>query len=161
MPIYRYACGKAREERCKLANLPREFFDGEDIGIAVDLEFRLTEYDEDGKIDVFTTPVVWYETHGMFEEVDIKCPVCKEKATKLIGNVIHYFPGNCYLNKEECRRQMNIHKLTHDDPYGYMRPEGDKEQLLKKLKRGNKAPPKSFYLGGSGGLKESAPHRPD
>ena len=161
MTTYRYACGKPQEERCKLASLPRKFFEGKDIGLEIDLEFRLMKYDEDGKIDVFTSPIVWYETHGMFEKVDIRCPVCKEKASKLIGNVTHYFPGNCYLNKADCKRQMNIHKLLNDDPYAHMRPEGDKEALLKKLRRGNKAAPQNFFVGGTGGLKESAPHRPD
>lgn len=156
MAIYHYVCDKEPETRCKLSNLPEEFFDGKDIGISVNLEHRLIQYTPDDQIDADNSPIVLVVSHGMFEEVSIKCPGCEGNARKIIGDVASYVRGNCYLNKEDCTRQMNIHKLQTDDPYGYMRPAGEKDELIKKLRRGKKAPPKNFYPGGTGGLRPSS-----
>ena len=156
MPLYNYACGKPREERCKIVNLPKEFFDGEDIGVSVNLRSRLTVYSDDS-IDAEKSPIVWFMRHGMFENADVKCPVCEGKAIKIISDVISYFPGNYFLDIAGCKRQMNLHKLKTNDPYGYMRPEGEKDYLIKKLERGDKTEPKYFYPGGSGGLSHKKP----
>ena len=160
MPIYRYVCSK--EERCTLANLSEEFFEEDaDTGFTIDLEdTRFTELTEDGKIDVEKSVIVQLVSHTMAAKPEVKCPACGADAKRVIGRALFYFPGNCFLNKADCKRQMALHKLKNDDPYGHMRPEGDKEFLIKKLERGNKAPAKNFYPGGKGGLSAPKQHRP-
>jgi predicted nucleic acid-binding Zn ribbon protein len=149
MPVYHYTCDKKEEERCKISNLPEEFFEGKDIGIAVNLESRLNVIDNDGNIDADISPLVWFVNHGMLEEPDIRCPVCEGKTRKVMCAVPSYVRGNCYLDVEGCRRDMNIYKLQNDDPYAYMRQPGEKDEMIAKLKRGNKAKPKYFTTGGS------------
>lgn len=163
MPIYRYVCGKPKDERCTLSNLPEGYFDGDgEIDHRIDFEDdRLIEWTEDGLIDTEKSVIVQLVYHGMTETKEVKCPACGTDAKRIIGRSTFFFPGNCFLNKADCRRQMNLHKLMNDDPYGHMRPEGDKEALIKKIKLGDKAPPKNFYPGGKGGLKAPSPHRPD
>lgn len=162
MPIYRYVCGKSKPNRCKLSDLPENFFDDdEDLEYAIDFEDdRLIEWTEDGLIDLEKSVIVQLVLHGMDEKREVKCPACGDSAVKIIGRSTFYFPGNCFLNKKDCKRQMMLHKLKTNDPYGHFRPEGDKEELIKKLKRGDKAPAKNFYPGGKGGLKPSSPHQP-
>jgi predicted nucleic acid-binding Zn ribbon protein len=159
MPIYRYVCGKSREERCTLADLPEGYLEG-DIKHSIDIDERLTEWNEDGTIDVEKSTIVQLVYHGMTEDKEVNCPSCGIKSVRIIGKVTSYFPGNCFLNKADCKRQMALHKLENDDPYGHMRPEGDKEALVKKLKRGSKAAAKNFYPGGKGGLKSPSQHQP-
>ena len=160
MPIYRYVC--AKEERCKIADLPEEFFEEDaDTGFCIDLEdSRFTEVTEDGQIDVAKSVVVQLVNHTMAAKPEVLCPACKGTAKRVIGRAQFYFPGNCFLNKTDCKRQMALHKLKYDDPYGHMRPEGDKEFLMKKIQRGDKAPTKNFYPGGKGGLSAPKQHRP-
>lgn len=149
MPIYQYTCNKPIEERCKIANLPEEFFNGDDIGFNVNLEAKSIVSDEEGNIDADASPLVWLENHGMFENVNITCPVCEGSARKIISVVNSYIKGNCYLDIEGCKKDMNLYKLQNDDPYGHMRPPGEKDELIAKIKRGNKPKPKTYLMGGS------------
>ena len=159
MPIYRYVC--AKKERCKLSDLPEDFFEGEgELEYRIDFDERLTKWNEDGLIVPEESTIVQLAHHSMDATPEIKCPGCNGETSRIIGKTQFYFPGNCFLNKEDCRKQMMLHKLKNDDPYGHMRPEGDKEELIKKIKRGSKDPSKNFYPGGSGGLKAPFPHRP-
>jgi hypothetical protein len=41
-------------------------------------------------------------------------------------------------NAKALQRDMALHQLQNDDPYGYMRPAGDKEELTDKLRNGGK-----------------------
>lgn len=145
MPLYYYTCDKNEDERCKLAGLPEEFFEGKDIGVAVVLETPYVTCDADGQIDS-NSPLVWVENHGMFDNKEIVCPVCKGQTRKMMGAVQSYIKGNCYLDVEGCRRDMNIYKLQKDDPYGHMRQPGEKDDLISRIKRGNKAKPLIFPL---------------
>lgn len=92
--------------------------------------------------------LIWEVRHGMTETPEIKCPSCSGVASRTlegIGFPIHFIKGNCYLNREECRRQMDIHKLeSGDDPYGHMRQPGEVDQIKQDLKNHNK--PKRKYL---------------
>jgi predicted nucleic acid-binding Zn ribbon protein len=92
--------------------------------------------------------LVWEEKHRMSETPKIKCPVCGKKANRTIEGIkapLFYFPGNCYLNKDECRRRMDLHKLeTGQDPYAYMRQPGEVDQIKKELKNPKKSKPKYF-----------------
>ena len=162
MPIYRYVCGKPKTERCTLSNLPKGYFDGEgktehEIDI---FKSRLTEWTEDGLIDPEKSVIVQLVFHMMDETKEVKCPACGVDSKRIIGQSTFFFPGDCFLNKADCRRHIAIDKLENDDPYGHIRPEGDKEALIKKFKRGDKAEAKHFFPGGSGGLKASSRHEP-
>jgi len=161
MPTYRYVCGKTpKKDRCKLSDLPEGFFDTDNkFEIALENN-RLTVWSEDGTINSEESIIVQLVSHMMAETPEIKCPACDMKAVKIIGQVQSYFPGNCYLNKVDCKKHIMIDKLNNDDPYGHIRPEGDKEELIKKIKRGSKEPSKNFFPGGKGGLKASVPFRP-
>lgn len=154
MPLYHYTCDKDDNQRCKLNDLPEEFFQGEDIGVTVNLESRLVTYTDEGHIDGEASPLVWLVKHGMFDEVDIKCPVCEGTTRKVMCAVPSYVRGNCYLDVEGCRRDMNLYKLQNNDPYDYMRQPGEKEELIAKIKRGNKAKPQYYHMGG--GSKKSS-----
>lgn len=159
MPIYRYVC--AKKERCKLSALPKDFWDDESNILHVDLsDDRYVIIDENGHIDPDKSTIVQLVYHKMSENPNIKCLGCNGDTKRILGKMNFYFPGNCYLNKDDCKRQMLMHRLKENDPYAHIRPEGDKEALLDKLKRGNKAPPLHFYPGGKSGLKPSSPHRP-
>lgn len=162
MPIYRYVCAKDKSERCKLSDLPEDFFEGDgELAHRIDFEDdRLIEWTEDGTIDLERSTIAQLVLHGMDEKPEVKCPACGGEAKRIIGRTTFFFPGNCFLNKTDCKRQMMLHKLRTNDPYAHMRPEGDKEELIKKIKRGDKEPSKNFYPGGKGGLKAPSPHRP-
>jgi hypothetical protein len=41
-------------------------------------------------------------------------------------------------NASALQRDMALHQLQNDDPYGYMRPAGDKADLIDKLRDGRK-----------------------
>jgi predicted nucleic acid-binding Zn ribbon protein len=91
--------------------------------------------------------LVWEETHGMTEDPKIKCPLCGKKAAKTMEGMsapVFYFPGNCYLNKEECRKQMDLHALeSGNDPFAAHRQPGEVDHIKDKLRR-NKKPKKYF-----------------
>jgi hypothetical protein len=144
---YRYTCSS--EKRCKIADLPDEFFEGDTKDLETDFGSRLSTIAEDGTIDAEKSPLVWVVVHGMQESPEVLCPVCSSKARKVIQSVHSYFRGNCYLDIAGCKREMNIHKLKNDDPYGHMRQPGEKDDLINKLKRGNKPKPKSFIMPGT------------
>lgn len=77
--------------------------------------------------------------HGMKEDPKIKCPKCNGKTHKTLPNRITFYTrGYGYLDKPGARRDMNVHKLVHDDPYKKMREPGEKDDLLYKLRTGGK-----------------------
>ena len=141
---YVYSCGK--KERCKIVNLPPEFFEGKLEDLYVDLESRLNVLTEDGNIDIEKTPLTWFVSHLMRESPTVRCPVCNNKAKKVIQRVQSYLRGNCYLDIAGCKKDMNIFKLQNDDPYGHMRQPGEKEDLITKLKRGKKAKTQTYVM---------------
>ena len=133
---YHYTCS-TKDKRCQIQNLPDTFFDGEmDLEIAV--ESKAIEVAGDGGIDM-GSPLVWVVTHMMTEDPEILCPVCESVARKVIQQVkATYIKGNGYLDKKGCMRDMNLYKLQKDDPYGYMRQAGEKDDLVRRLKAGGK-----------------------
>ena len=128
---YHYTC--SAEKRCKIEDLPETFFDGgTDIEIAIDS--KSLETTEDGSVDV-KSPFIWVVEHPMAEVRTENCPICKDKARKVIQKVgAAYIRGNGYLDKTGCMRDMNLYKLQKDDPYGYMREAGEKDHLVDKFK---------------------------
>ena len=75
-----------------------------------------------------------------------KCPFCGSRKTKttLIGSDITFrVRGGDWRefrkkNAAALQRDMALHQLQNDDPYGYMRPAGDKEELVDKLRKGGR-----------------------
>jgi hypothetical protein len=67
------------------------------------------------------------------------CPKCNNPAQQLFINTpLFYIRGNGYLDKEGCKRDMNLYHLTRNDPYKNMRERGEKDDLINKLKQGGK-----------------------
>jgi hypothetical protein len=143
---YIYTCDE--EKRCMISDLPKEYFKGE-MDIQIDFDSKFNVKTEDGKIDAEASPLTWVVSHGIQEDPEISCLNCSGKTRKVIRSVNSYFKGNCYLDIASCKREMNIHKLQNDDPYGHMRQPGEKDDLISKLKRGNKAKPQYFRMPGT------------
>ena len=124
MPTYNYACSCG----CTLDDLKAA--NGKEIEV-------------NGSIMMVNSGrLVWEETHAMLADPDIKCPLCGGKAERTmegVGAPVFYVHGNCYLNKEECRKQMDLHKLeTGNDPYAGYRQPGEVDHIKTKLKKGPK-----------------------
>lgn len=119
MPFYNYTCPK----QCKTTKLSKE------------QKLRVS------KLAVEKHPkkiLIWAEQHAWDSKPNIKCPLCESKAemtwygTKQFG----YIRGNCYLNRADCKRQMDLNLLeTGNDPYSHMRQSGEVDELKKKLKK--------------------------
>lgn len=125
MPRYNYMC-----EKVDLEQVQQEDFEAPEGYVLVNIGSE-------------TEPVpawVWEERHGMTEDPEIVCKVCGERASRTMfgTSTTFYFPGNCYLDKSGCQRDMNLYKLQNHDPYGYMRQPGEKEELESKLKNAGK-----------------------
>jgi len=84
--------------------------------------------------------LVWEETHSMFDDPKISCPICDATCQKtMIGVQVHgYVRGDGYLDKQGATRDMNLYKLLKDDPYGHMRQPGEKEDLAQRLRNAGK-----------------------
>lgn len=88
----------------------------------------------------------------------IKCPRCKStKVSKTMHgtNVTGYVAGAGLLDRAGCRREMAVHTLTRTDdegksldPYGYMRENGEAEDLAKRIKNSKKPKVRVFDVGG-------------
>jgi putative FmdB family regulatory protein len=102
--------------------------------------------------------LVFETTHGMSETPKIQCPKCRRKAEKTLRGMTFsfYFPGEGLVrDKAGAKRDMHLHHLTHNDPYGQWRQPGERADLADRLRRGGKHQkhPKVFR---SGGLKGKA-----
>lgn len=141
---YHYRCGKSAEDRCQLANLPDTFFDGT-LVIEIAVESHLIEV-ADGEI-IPTSPLVWEVEHGMFEAPEVKCPICGSDAVRVIQKTsATYIRGNGYLDTKGCHRDMNLFKLTQQDPYAGMRQPGEADDLANRIRRGGKFNPKTKHF---------------
>ena len=78
------------------------------------------------------------ETHNMNEDPKILCPKCKKLCFRAIQPVTGYVRGNCYLDKPGCKKAMNIATLKDNDPYGGHRQPGEVDDLVTKIKHGDK-----------------------
>lgn len=76
------------------------------------------------------------------------CPRCNGsdcEKTYYGYNTIGYIRGNGYLDKAGCTRDMNLHRLVTEDPYGHMRVPGEVDDLKARLKRGGQHNPKAKH----------------
>jgi len=94
--------------------------------------FKCSEHDEH---EVFTVSMLMSE----YDEVSeiIKCPECGAKCHRMIaGEKKHgYIKGNCYLDGAGARRDMNKFTLQENDPYGYMRQDGEVDDMVKRIEK--------------------------
>jgi len=93
--------------------------------------------------------IVWTESHGMNEEPVIKCPKCGSHKTHKtwLEAPIFYVRGDGYLDKKGVQRDMNLYKLTKDDPYKKYRERGEKDDLAIRLKKaGQHNPKRKHYM---------------
>lgn len=88
-----------------------------------------------------------FETaHSMFPtpkelKATTQCPVCDGHNTQktYAGNEVHvYVAGNGYLDVKGCKRDMNVYKLTKEDPYAHMRQPGEAEDMAHQLRAAGK-----------------------
>jgi hypothetical protein len=114
----------------------------------------LSELDREPTQDEYEASVL-FETSHSFNPTDeelaeaMTCPRCQgQNCTKtyLGYQVRGYIRGNGYLDRAGVSRDMNLCKLTQDDPYAEYRQSGEVDDLKTKLQRGgqHKANPKYF-----------------
>lgn len=136
MPRYNYLCKHCAAKAVK--NLGRDLTDGE-----------LAEF-------LFET------RHSMFpsdEELTkaARCPDCDgDDVEKIIdaSGQLTFVRGHDWNefkreNKGAMRRDMALHQLESDDPYGHMRTQRDKDELTEKLKSGATKKSKPQYFIGT------------
>lgn len=93
--------------------------------------------------------LIWIVTHSMFGATEVKCPITGQPAIKTILGCepTFYFKGEGLVrDKAGAYRDMNLHRLQQDDPYGHMRERGEKDDLIHRLKNGGKFNPKTQYF---------------
>lgn len=86
-----------------------------------------------------------------------QCPDCEgnkvEKILDVSGLLVlvrgHDWNEFKQENKEAMRRDMAIHQLEHNDPYGYMRTREEKDELADQLKASVTQKPKPQYFTGT------------
>ncbi len=122
------------------------------------------EYEE---LVLFETEYGFTATEAEIAEA-MTCPRCNSQECEktLHGyNHIFYVRGNGYLDREGCRRDMNLHKLTTDDPYKNMRVAGEVDEMKAKFKRAGQHNPNSKHVAmGSGDMQQAVrevAHTPD
>lgn len=106
--------------------------------------------------DEFETEVLFETAHAMeptpaeLAEAS-QCPRCNgtDCVKSFYGsNITGYVRGNGYLDREGCHRDMNLHRLTTDDPYTEMRQPGEVDDLKVNLRRAgqHQVRPKHFVV---------------
>ncbi len=78
-----------------------------------------------------------------------RCPRCGGTETEqtMMGCAPLWFTrGAGFLDKPGCHRDMNLFKLTTDDPYADMREPGEADDLAIKLKRGGQHNPRTKHF---------------
>lgn len=107
-------------------------------------DYICNDCSEDDKWFVFET------SHGMTKKPKVKCPKCEKTNTEkaFLSAPISYTRGNGWLDKSGRRRDMNLWKLTNDDPYKSMRQKGEADDLAQRLRNGGKRKtnPKTFAV---------------
>jgi putative FmdB family regulatory protein len=84
---------------------------------------------------------VFEKSHGIHEKPEVPCPKCNKPTGKtFLGMTFHFHVRGDGLVKDKAgaRRDMSLHRLMKDDPYGRMRQPGEKDDLANKLRRGGK-----------------------
>ena len=94
-------------------------FECGDCGFVWELEFSMNDVEGRKKIN--------------------KCPECNcNNINRIINMPEVYVRGNCYLDKEGARRDMNLHTMRNCDPYASTRQRGEADDLIHKLETGGR-----------------------
>lgn len=129
MPRYDYACHAC--EKKQQAKLKRDL--------------TSEEYDE---MVLFETSHMMNPTEEELREAS-KCPRCgSNNCTKSLknSNVTSYILGNGFLDVAGAKRDMNLYKLTQEDPYANYRAPGEVDHIKSNLSKGGKYDPKTKYF---------------
>lgn len=105
------------------------------------------------------TVLLFEASHSMFpttEELkqETQCPLCEgynTKITLLETTQSTFIRGGDWRefkkkNAGALQRDMALHQLQNNDPYGYMRPAGEKAELVDRLRAGSKKPSKQKHF---------------
>jgi hypothetical protein len=144
--FYPYQC--SNEKPCNVKNLPKD-------------AHPTMRPEEEVCIEKHPTGMlVWLENHGMNETPEIKCPACGGKAVRSTHGItppVGHVRGQCYLNRGDQRRQMDLRTLeAGQDPYAHMRQPGELDDLKSRLQGKQK---QRQYFGPSGRAKKTAKKR--
>lgn len=103
--------------------------------------------------------IVFEVRHGISEKPTIKCPLCGKTNCEraLLDNPVSYTRGYGWLDKRGRNRDMNLHKLVNDDPYGHMRETGEADDLANRLRTGGKEKKRLGKITKIGGKKQTKP----
>lgn len=78
-----------------------------------------------------------------------ECPRCNSKKARRVYwgyDITTYTRGYGYLDKAGATRDMNVYKLTQDDPYKEYREAGEADDIKHKLQRQGQHNPKSKHF---------------
>jgi hypothetical protein len=132
MPRYNYECPK-----CKMW----DYIKNDSIPLQEEV-FVEPEVD-----DIGDAPFIWEVSYPMgYDKATktfadppvIRCPICDSVSVHTMAGTrigAAYTRGNGFLDKAGVRREMNLHTLKANDPYAHIRPEGDKEEMIKKIEK--------------------------
>lgn len=87
------------------------------------------------------SPFVFGVEHGMSETPEIKCPKCGGSRTQKCFAGLSptvYVRGNGYLDKQGCRRDMELYNLRTKNPYGHLYQPGEQDEIAHQLKAGGR-----------------------
>lgn len=143
MPRYNYIC-----EKCTIGDYIKSKVDGLSIFIPIEADEKNFKKEQ----------LVWEEIHGIQENPEIKCPICKNVCSRTFYGVKVAFliPGTFLRDTMECKTLANIHRLETDDPYARHRVPGEKDHKITEFKKSLKrrSISKSDKLGNSLKAKE-------
>jgi predicted nucleic acid-binding Zn ribbon protein len=109
---------------------------------------------ENIKDDVYEEQVLYVTKHSMqpteseMAEACV-CPRCSGTKHKRVFHgytITGYVRGNGYLDKVGAHRDMNIYKLTQEDPYAQYRQSGEVDHIKENLQKQGKFDPKTKYF---------------
>jgi len=122
---------------------------------AANLSVKLKRPLTDEELDncVFETQHTFFPSAEELKKAT-ECPDCNGNNVMRIINVSgqsvfvrgHNWEEFKRENKAALQRDMALHQLEHNDPYGYMREGDDKAELTEKLKSGAKKQTKPQYF---------------
>jgi hypothetical protein len=92
----------------------------------------------------FTQGFAFKVDHGLIDVPAICCPECGNSRVRKSTNLSDsYVRGYGLLDKKGIRNDMNLYTMTTDnDPYKNHRKQGDKDELVGKLRRNKDHKPK-------------------
>lgn len=75
--------------------------------------------------------------HSIKEDLDVKCE-CGSPCFRVLCPPEINVRGSCYMNKKDCKTQAAISTLKDADPYQTHRLPGETDDIINKLKRGDR-----------------------